>query len=249
MHDENDLKKVFMMNVPELITTNRRQYQVYLVLSLVVLGFVSILHGIDRTVFQRFLGGINPLLAFLVAIVLGLFFLSYFLFEGWFAVYERGNGRGLAYAAGIAAVLGLIMIFVDTKIVFPHTINILFPKSLLFYPAIGLFVEIVFHMLPVGLLLLLLSTVFRDADRTRIIWVAIVIVPFLDPVYQGIHMASSGLFPLWAVLYVGFHIFIINFCQLSLFRRYDFITMYVFRLVYYLFWHIVWGYLRLEMLF
>ena len=124
-----------MMNVPELITTNRRQYQVYLVLSLVVLGFVSILHGIDRTVFQRFLGGINPLLAFLVAIVLGLFFLSYFLFEGWFAVYERGNGRGLAYAAGIAAVLGLIMIFVDTKIVFPHTINILFPKSLLFYPA------------------------------------------------------------------------------------------------------------------
>jgi hypothetical protein len=31
--------------------------------------------------------------------------------------------------------------------------------------------------------------------------------------------------------------------------RYGFLSMYAFRLVYYLHWHIVWGYLRLQLLF
>ena len=238
-----------MMKIPELITAEKRQYRVYLVLSLVVLGFVGILYGFDRFQFQRFLGAFNPLLAFLAAGILGFFILSYFLSKKWFAVCEKGNRRGLVYAACIAAMLGIIMIFVDTKIVFPPYINILFPASLLFYPAMGFFVEVVFHLLPLAVLLYILSTVFRNAESVRLIWLSIGIVAFLEPVYQAVNMASSGRFPLWAVLYVGFHIFIINFCQLALFRRYDFVTMYTFRLVYYLIWHIIWGYARLELLF
>jgi hypothetical protein len=94
-----------------------------------------------------------------------------------------------------------------------------------------------------------MSLILRNANQKYLVWIVIIVVAFLEPVYQGIHMAASGRFSLWAVLYVGFHIFIINVCQLSLFKRYDFITMYAFRLAYYLVWHIVWGYLRLDILF
>ena len=40
-----------------------------------------------------------------------------------------------------------------------------------------------------------------------------------------------------------------KFKELLIFKRYDFIAMYAFRLVYYLIWHIVWGYARLRSLF
>lgn len=44
----------------------------------------------------------------------------------------------------------------------------------------------------------------------------------------------------------GLHVFLINLSQLMIFKRYD---LYSFRLVYYIFWHIVWGYMRLKLLF
>jgi hypothetical protein len=48
---------------------------------------------------------------------------------------------------------------------------------------------------------------------------------------------------------VGVHIYVFNALQLYVFKRYDFLSMYAFRLVYYLHWHVVWGYMRLQLLF
>lgn len=39
----------------------------------------------------------------------------------------------------------------------------------------------------------------------------------------------------WAEAYVGLQVFAINLAQLSVFRRYDFISMYSFRLIYYVY--------------
>jgi hypothetical protein len=39
------------------------------------------------------------------------------------------------------------------------------------------------------------------------------------------------------------------FLQLYVFRRFDFASMYAFRLVYYAYWHILWGVIRLKVLF
>ena len=55
---------------------NRVQYLVFAGLSLGVLGSVAILYLSDNLLFQRFLGRINPLLAFLGVIVLGFALLS-----------------------------------------------------------------------------------------------------------------------------------------------------------------------------
>jgi len=117
------------------------------------------------------------------------------------------------------------------------------------YPAIGFLVEILFHVLPLTVLLVVLNAVVKNVNFGTIVWICIPLVSLLEPVYHTINMASSNQFPLWAVIYVGIHVFLINFFQLLIFKEYDFISMYSFRLVYYMLWHIGWGYARLRLLF
>lgn len=212
-------------------------------------GLTALLQYSNTRIFQRVIGDINPLAAWLFVAVAGLVLLSFLLSRGWFTIYKKENRKGLLYACGLASVLGVIIIPADLVIVFPADINVPFPQSLLFYPAIGFFAEILFHVLPLSLLLIALTSVFRAANQTRIIWFALVAVALLEPVYQTWWMVSLDRYPVWAVAYDAMHVFVINLLQLILFRRYDFVSMYVFRLVYYLFWHVGWGHFRLEILF
>ena len=239
----------YLETIVELISSNRLQYLVYTGLSIVVLGFTGILYYSNNHIFQRFLGRINPLLVFLIIIVLGFILLSYLLSRNWFEIYKIENLKGLLHASGLAAIFGVIIILVDIKILFPADINILFPESLLFYPAMGFFVEILFHVIPLTLLLFFLNSILGDNNHQYIIWISILIVSTLEPIYQVMHMSSSNHYPTWAVLYVGLHLFLFNLFQLLIFKQYDFISMYSFRLVYYMIWHIGWGYLRLRLLF
>ena len=246
---------MFHENVPtvgkmmESISNDRLQYLVFMVLSLVVLGFTVILYFSSSQPFQRFIGSINPLIGFLVVIVLGFISLSLLLSQNWFAIYEAENLKKLLPPSLLAALLGIIMILVDTKIIFPADMNILFPESLLFYPAIGFLVEILFHVLPLTVLIFVLNSIFKNLGSENIIWIGILVVSFLEPIYHVTDMVRSNQYPLWAVIYVGLHVLLINFFQLLIFKRYDFVSMYAFRLVYYLFWHIVWGVVRLRVLF
>ncbi len=236
-----------MITIKKLISRDRLQYQVLLGLSIAAMGLTGIIYFTDNQPFERFIGGINPLLTGMLIVILGGILFMFLLFRGWFAIYKKENRKGLYISAGLAAILGIIMILVDLKIVFPADTNILFPASLSFYPAIGFFVEILFHVLPLTLLLFTLTTLFRNAQYENILWISILIVALLEPVYQTMWM--GGIYPLWAVASVGIHVFLINLYQLIIFKRHDFISMYLFRLVYYLFWHIGWGYIRLEVLF
>jgi hypothetical protein len=239
----------YVERIIKLISNNRLQYLVYIGLSLGALGFTGILYFSNKLLFQRFLGRMNPLIAFLFASVLGFILLSWLLSQKWFAIYEKDNLKGILCSSSLAALLGIIMILVDTRIVFPADTNILFPESLLFYPAIGFLAEILFHVLPLTALLVVLNAIVKNADFETIVWICIPLVSLLEPVYHAMNMASSNQFPSWAVMYVGFHVFLINFFQLLIFKKYDFTSMYSFRLVYYLFWHIGWGYTRLRLLF
>lgn len=240
---------VNVTTIKELISKERLQYLVFIGLSIGIFGLTGIGYFSNNLLFQRFLGRANPLLAIIFIILLGVILLSVFLSQGWFAIYKKENLKELYRSSGLAALLGLIAILVDLKIVFPADMNILLPESLLFYPAIGFLVEIIFHVLPLSVLLIVLTSTFRNISNKKIIWVCILIVSLLEPIYQAIWMVFSNQYPLWAVVYVGFHVFLINLFQLIIFKRYDFISMYSFRLVYYLFWHIGWGHIRLKVLF
>ena len=49
--------------------------------------------------------------------------------------------------------------------------------------------------------------------------------------------------------YVAAFVFVFTLVELYIYRRYDFVSMYSFRLAFYIWWHIIWGYLRLQWLF
>jgi len=238
-----------MTPILEFITRESQQYRVFAALSAGTIVLTGLLQYSDARTFQRVIGGINPLAAALLVVVLGFVCLSWLLSRDWFAIYRKENRKGLLRACGLAALFGVIIIPADLLIVFPPDINVPFPESLLFYPAIGFFAEILFHVLPLTLLLVVLSFVFRAANQNRIIWFSVVAVALLEPVYQTLWMVALDRYPVWAVAYDALHVFAINLLQLIIFRRYDFVSMAAIRLVYYLFWHIGWGHLRLEVLF
>ena len=180
---------------------------------------------------------------------MALVLFSLLLSESWFAIYKKGNLKGLFYSSGLAALFGLIAIIVDFSTRFyPADVNILFPKSLLFYPAMGFYAETVFQVLPLTLILIILAPLSKKKNSNKIIWIGIFVASLFEPIFQTLPLIS-GQFPLWFASFEFLRIFLVILSQLTFFKRYDFVTMYWFRIVYYILWHIVWGYFRLELLF
>lgn len=236
-----------MKRIRRLFSTEKLQYRAFLSLSIAVMVLTGIIYFTNNQPFERFIGGLNPILVGLLIIILGGILFALLLSRGWFSIYKKENLKGLYRSSGLAAMFGTVIILMDLKIRFPADMNITFPGSLLFYPAIGFFVEILFHVLPLTVLLIALTSILRNVPNGKVVLICIVIVSLMEPVYQTLWMGER--YPLWAVAYVGLHVFLINLFQLLIFKRYDFIAMYSFRLVYYLFWHIGWGFFRLRVLF
>ncbi len=237
-----------MTRIKELIANERSQYLALIGLSLIVLGLTGAMYFYDHLVFQLYFGSANPLIVTLSIICLGFICLSFLLSRGWFSIFKKGNLKGQIFSSGLAALFASIVILIDLKVAFPDNLNILFPNSLLFYPAIGFLVEILFHVLPLSLLLIFLTSISEAISFQKIIWPCILIVFSFEPIYQTV-VSYPFQYPLWVITYIGFHVFLINLVQLFLFKRYDFISMYLFRLEYYLFWYIIWGHIRLKLLF
>lgn len=225
------------------------QYQAFIGLSIGVMVLVGIGYFSDNLLFQRFLGGINPLAVGFFIVVLGFVLLSFILSKDWFSIYKKGSLKGLLYASGLAAIFGSIAILVDfTARVYPADINIQFPESLVYYPAIGFFVEILFQVLPLTVILVILTSLSKKISFNKIMWVSIFVASLPEPVFQ-VTSLFSGQSLLWFAVFELARIFLVILSQLTFFRRYDFVTMYWFRIVYYIFWHILWGNLRLVLLF
>jgi len=236
-----------MTKILEPISTERNQVLVFLGISLVIAILTGILYIRNPPLFQAFFGTLNPLLVIFGIILLGTLLSLFFLSRGWFAVHKAGEYKGILVAAGLAALPGLIIILLDLKAVFPADTNRPFPDSLFFYPIFGFVVEVLFHMMPLALFLFMLTSMFK-LNFEQVIWPCILVVALLEPIFQTI-LGFSRPYPTWVTACVFANIVLINLFQLSIFKRYDFVSMYSFRLVYYAIWHIVWGYLRLQLLF
>lgn len=143
--------------------------------------------------------------------------------------------RPLPVVAGLGAALVLPAIAIDLFQPFPTDTNVPLPQALVFYPAMALLAEVVFHLVPLALLLPLR-------------WpVALRVMPViaLEPLFQVVSGAGPALQSLLVFLNVG----LINAVQLWVLLRYGFGAMIGLRLVYYLGWHVLWGTLRLPLLF
>tara|TARA_R110000868_G_scaffold326924_2_gene587927 strand:+ start:821 stop:1276 length:456 start_codon:yes stop_codon:yes gene_type:complete len=139
-----------------------------------------------------------------------------------------------------------VAMVVDLHIVYPADMNILFPKSLLFYPVIAFFVEIVFHVLPLSLLLAILTFIFKAVHFEKIVWGCFIMVATIEPTYQVLFMDT---YPTWAMATTWVNLFLFNMVQLFIFKQNGFISMFLFRIIYYMFWHILWGHFCLGFFF
>ena len=236
-----------MSKLIELLSSERNQILIFLGISLIIAILTGILYVRNAFLFQAFFGKLHPYLAVLIVILLGTILSVFFLSRGWFVIQKAGEFKGILIAAGLAALPGLVIILIDLKAVFPEDVNRPFPDSLFFYPIFGFVVEVVFHMLPLALLLFILNSIFK-LNFEKIIWPCILVVALLEPIFQTV-LGFSEPYSTWVTVCVFLNILLINLFQLSIFKRYDFVSMFSFRLVYYAIWHIVWGQLRLSLLF
>jgi hypothetical protein len=240
-----------MTALKKAISIKQLQYLIFIGLSLGIIGFTVVLYFSNSSiVFHRFLGDLNPIITIILVIFISGLLLSFPLSRAGFVIYKKKKDpKALSLSFGLVILLAFIMILIDSHVHFPKDMNVLFPQSLLFYPTIGFVVETLFHLLPLAFLFTMQTSLFKKTEHQKIIWPCILIVSSLEPIYQTIGSIGSSSLPLWTVGYVGVHVFVFNLLQLVIFKRYDFLSMYSLRLGYYLLWHIVWGYMRLHVLF
>ena len=219
------------------------QFAVYLGLGVLLTGLASLA---GEASFRRFLGPVDPALAVIAVLLVNAPALAYLSATGAFSIYRPAGPRGVLLVAALAGFFGAVVIVADTIIVFPRDMNVPFPESLAFYPVIAMLVEAAWHALPMALLVLALSR-FRRLDLRRSSWYLVPLVALPDPIFQVVDMAAAS--PWGATLFVGVHVYLINLVEMILFRGHSFIGAYAFRVGYYLVWHIVWGHVRLDLLF
>lgn len=162
---------------------------------------------------------------------------------------EITNARrfGLASLAGM--VLALPIVVIDLLYVLPEGLNVAFPHSIPFYLLGGVYVEVTQHLLPVAVLVWLISTLLlRGRAQRQVFWIVAVLVALIEPVGQ-LAIEAFESYPGHLYIVAGVVIFAANLTQMDLFRRYGFMAMLMFRMGLYLIWHIVWGQVRLELLF
>ena len=236
-----------MTKAIELFSSERSQLLTFIAISIIIAILTVILNVRNPLLFRAFFGRLHPYLAVLIVILLGITLSVFFLYRGWFSVYKVGEFKGILVTAGLAALPALAIILIDLKAVLPADTNRPFPDALFFYPIFGFVVEVVFHMLPLALLLFTLTSMF-NLNFEKVIWPCILVVALLEPIFQTV-LGFSQPYPTWVTVCVFLNILLINIFQLSIFKRYDFVSMFSFRLVYYAIWHIIWGYTRLNILF
>lgn len=144
----------------------------------------------------------------------------------------------LVWVLLLGALLALPPIAIDIGLRFPQDMNVSLPEAVLFYPAIGFLAEVLFHLLPLALLAALLP------DRLPRIWVLGPVV-FVEPLFQAALTLDQG----WGAILVFGNVALVSAVQLYLFQRFGFGAMLALRMTFYLFWHVLWGTLRLTLLF
>lgn len=227
---------------------DRGQYLALAILFLGAVGFTGILSLSQGQWFQPYFGNLHPLLVVTVTGVLGSLSLRFLFSHGWFEIFTgRDSLKGMAFAAIFATLFAVVIILVDAGIVLPY-FNVPSPHSLLFYPAMAYVSEIVFHALPLSILLAALIPLVKPRGPEKLVWLCVLFASCPEPLFQ-LSRTPSDTSLAWVGVYVGLHVFAFNLLELYVFRQYDFVSMYVFRLVYYIQWHIVWGYARLHILF
>lgn len=219
------------------------QYAVLGAIALMAVAFSVVQTHIDRSVFERYLGTANPVATMIAVSAVAFVSLSYLRSRGGFEIVSsEGVLAGLRFTALVAPLFALGAIGADVLLRYPRSMNVPAPDAFFFYPAIGFLVEVCLHALPLALLVALFARSGIPTDRT--FWLLAITVAALEAGFQAATATTAA-----TAVFSGLQLLAFGLVQLYVFRRFGFVSMYAFRLVYYSLWHIAWGAIRLHWLF
>jgi hypothetical protein len=214
-----------------------------LITCFTVLGTVWFLASVAHDIFQPYFGGLFPPFAAAIVGAAGIPALLLLQKRWGFEVYNPDlSGRDRLVAAALAIPFMIAVTLADLMLGFPDGINVSLPYALLFYPSMGLIAQFALHIIPLAILLSTGAILSRKIGRRGLVLLCIAAVALIEAIFQ-IPETEGGIALLSG--FVALHVFIFGVVELLIFRRYDFVSMYVFRLSYYSWWHIAWGWLRL----
>ncbi len=194
--------------------------------------------------YARFFGTAPAFAVLPATMVLGLILLPFLVRMRWVSA-SIPTGKELVGIVILASLFAAPTIAVDWIAPFGADINAPLPVALAFYPAIAFLVEVVFHLLPLAILA---GIAWLAGADPRWFLPAALLVALAEPVFQVIFGATPDA-PLWRDVYLVVHLFAFSLVQLWLLRHKGFLGALAFRLVYYGWWHIIWGWLRLDLIF
>ena len=120
--------------------------------------------------------------------------------------------------------------------------DVAFPASIFVYSAGAIFVEVVYRLLTIPLLLGLISIFVRShGAREKVFWVLAILTSLIEPLTNT--AASQFLTPL-ALTFVLVQAFGANLLQAVFFRKYGFLAAILLRVAFYIPFHMIGSFLR-----
>jgi hypothetical protein len=192
---------------------------------------------------ERFVGRVPVTVVAAACGAVGLGALAFLERRGFFRCGTKNTTlRGIAIAGAAAAPLAAVAVGMDVVVGFPIDTNVAWPQAWIAYPVIAVVAEAALHLLPLSGLVWVTGSRFDDLRLSKRAWALILAAATVEPVAQAV--LGSALLP-----FVVPHVFVIGVVQLVLLRRFGYVPMVTFRLLYYLLWHVLWGQVRLGLLF
>lgn len=196
---------------------------------------------------RRFLPVDAPLLLAATACLLGLFALQWLERSFGRPTVERPiRLRPMAMAVAAAIPFMVLVTLLDLALPFPADLNVPLPTAWWFYPAIGLVAQFALHLVPFALALALLGATSRSHPSSVQVAAAVVLSALPEALLQAAAGPGSSAGPDAQAILVATHLLIFGIVELSLYLRFGFAAMVVFRWSYNAYWHIAWGTLRLR---
>lgn len=120
--------------------------------------------------------------------------------------------------------------------------DVAFPASIFVYSAAAIFVEVVYRLLTIPLLLALISIVVRSQSaREKMFWVLAFLTSLIEPI---INTAASQYSTLFALTFVLVQSFAANFLQAIFFRKCGFLAAILLRVAFYIPFHVIGSFLK-----
>ena len=158
-------------------------------------------------------------------------------------IWDEGvsNKQRLLLPALLGLAVAAIEIVISLLQHLPKDIHVPLPCSIPVYLTGGIFLELLYHFIPILLLMWVVSgLVLKDRYQNRVFLISAILLALWEPAMQLVGMLSMGMLTsfVFAIFLLVF-VFIANIIPLALFRRYGFLAPVVFRLADYLLWHII----------